>query len=188
MRRLVPKSQQTPAGAMVADSLGLKRFVLVGHSLGAAASIAYAGLHPKRVAGLVLVGAPGKTPPAQAQQIMGALQADYEKVTLEYWDKLLAGARPQVDRQLRGEMTSVPRDAGLSLIRASFDFDPVPALNAYRGPKLALVTPHGDAPGDLHKLVVDLPYKLIIGTSHWPHMDKPAEFNRMLNDFLASVA
>jgi len=174
--------------AAVADGLGLKRFVLVGHSLGGAASIAYAAEHPKRVAGLVLVGAPGKTPSAQAQQIMGALQADYDKVTLEYWDKLLAGARPQVDRQLRSEMASVSRDAGLSLIRAIFEFDPLPALNAYRGPKLAIVTPHGDTPGDLHKLLADLPYKLIIGTSHWPHMDKPAEFNRMLGEFLASAA
>jgi pimeloyl-ACP methyl ester carboxylesterase len=174
--------------AAVADGLGLERFVLVGHSLGGAASIAYAGEHPNRVAGLVLVGAPGKTPPAQARQIMSALQADYEKVILEYCNKLLAGAQPQVDRQLRSEMAGVSRDAGLSLIRASVEFDALPALAAYRGPKLAIVMPHGESPGDLHKLVADLPYRLIIGTSHWPHMDEPAEFNRMLGEFLASAA
>lgn len=174
--------------AAVADELGLKRFVLVGHSLGGAASIAYAAAHPERVAGLVLVGAPGRTPAAQAQQVMGALRADYDKVMLEYWNKLLAGAQPQVDKQLRAEMTSVPRDATLRLIRATIDFDPTPPLNAYLGPKLAIVTPHGDTPNDLHRLVANLPYKAISGTSHWPHMDKPAEFNRMLGDFLASAA
>ena len=42
---------------VVADSLGLQRFVLVGHSLVCAAAIMDAGAHPDRVAGLVLVDA-----------------------------------------------------------------------------------------------------------------------------------
>ena len=174
--------------AAVVDELGLRRFVLVGHSLGGAAAVAYAREHADRVAGLVLVDAPGRTPPAQAREVIGALQSDYDNVTLEYWNKLLAGAQPQVDRRLRDDMKSVPRDAGLSLIRAIFEFDPLPALNAYGGPKLAIVTPHGDTPNDLHKLMADLPHKLIVGTSHWPHMDKPEEFNRMLGEFLATAA
>jgi pimeloyl-ACP methyl ester carboxylesterase len=174
--------------ASVADGLGLQRFVLVGHSLGGAASIAYVGAHPERVAGLVLVGAPGKTPPAQRQQIMASLQRDYDKVMLGFWDELLAGAQPHVDKQLRTEMTSLPRDASLALIRAIFEFDPLPALRAYRGPTLAIVTPHDDTPNDLHKLVDGLPYQQITGTSHWPHMDNPAEFNRILGEFLASGA
>ena len=173
--------------AAVADGLGLKRFVLVGHSLGGAASIAYAGAHPQRVAGLVLVAAPGKTPRAQAQQVIGALQKDYDKVMLAYWDKLLAGAQPQVDKQLRAEMGSLPRDASLALIRAAFEYDPLPALRAYRGPKLAIVTPHGDTPNDLQQLVDDLPHRLVTGTSHWPHLDLPVEFNRMLGEFLAGT-
>lgn len=53
--------------AAVADGLKLKRFVLVGHSMGGAASLAHAGAHPERVAGLVVVGAPGKIPAEQAQ-------------------------------------------------------------------------------------------------------------------------
>jgi pimeloyl-ACP methyl ester carboxylesterase len=47
----------------VVEKLKLPRFVLVGHSLGGAVAIKYAGAHPDRVAGLVVVGAPGKTPP-----------------------------------------------------------------------------------------------------------------------------
>jgi pimeloyl-ACP methyl ester carboxylesterase len=43
----------------VADALRLQRFVLVGHRMGGAAAAAYASMHPDRVAGLVLVGAPG---------------------------------------------------------------------------------------------------------------------------------
>jgi pimeloyl-ACP methyl ester carboxylesterase len=173
--------------AVVADSFGLKRFVLVGHSLGGAAAIAYAGVHPERVAGLLLIGAPGKVPEDQARQIVAALESDFEKVTEDYWYTLLEGAQPWVKKQVRNEMRSVPREPALSIIRGIFEFDPLPALNVYRGPKMAIVTPHGDTANDLHQLVPDLPRKLITGTSHWPHMDKPEEFNRMMDDFLATV-
>ena len=31
----------------------------------------------------------------------------------------------------------------------------------------------------------DVTRKVIAGTSHWPHLDKPQEFNRLLDEFLA---
>ena len=173
--------------AAVADGLDLKRFVLVGHSLGGAAAVAYAGSNPDRVAGLLLVGAPGKVPPDQSQKIMTAMESNYEKVTQDYWDKLLSGARPQVRDQVAKEMRSVPKEAALSIIRATFEYDPLPALNRYQGPKLAIVTPHGDTPNDLHNVVSGLRHERIEGTSHWPHMDKPEEFNRRMDEFLATI-
>jgi pimeloyl-ACP methyl ester carboxylesterase len=173
--------------AVVADSFGLMRFVLVGHSLGGAAAIAYAAAHPERIAGLLLVGVPGKVPEDQARQIMAALESDYEGVSEDYWSRLLTGAQPQVEKQVRSEMKSMPREPALSIIRATFEFDPLRALNVYRGPRMAIVTPHGDTSNDLHHLVPDLPHKLITGTSHWPHMDKPEEFNQMMDGFLASA-
>ena len=48
-------------------------------------------------------------------------------------------------------------------------------------------TPHGDAPGALHALAPRIPRKVISGTSHWPQMDEPDEFNRSLDSFLATV-
>ena len=66
--------------AAVVDTLKLKRFVLVGHSMGGSAAIAYANAHPDRVAGLVLAGTPGRTPPEQAQQTIAAIEANYDTV------------------------------------------------------------------------------------------------------------
>ena len=60
----------------------------------------------------------------------------------------------------------------------------MPALRRYRGPKLAVITPETDKPYDLHKLAPDLSHRLIMGTSHWMQMDKPEEFNRILDEFL----
>jgi len=173
--------------AAVVDGLGIKRFVLVGHSMGGAVGIAYAGAHPERVAGLLLVGTPGKVPADQADRIMTSMESDYEKVTESYWNKLLVGAQLQVLALVRSQMQSVPQDAALSIMRAIFEFDALPALSAYRGPKLEIITPHGDSPYALHKLVPGLPHKVVTGTSHWLHMDKPEEFNRILDEFLATI-
>lgn len=173
--------------AAVADALGLDRFVLVGHSLGGAAAIRYAASYPARVAGLVLVGAPGRIPPQQAQAILAAMEHDYEGVTGEYWNKLTAGARPRVRAQLLGEMNSVARRPALAIMRAAFADDPLASLARYHGPKLVVYTPQGDTPNDLQNALPDIPRQRIDGTSHWPHLDKPVEFDRVLDRFLATV-
>ena len=136
--------------AAVADSLKLQRFVLVGHSMGGAAAAAYAGKHPERLAGLVLAGTPGRAAPEQAKKIMGSLRADYDKVMAGYWESLLKNAQPAVREVLEAGMKSVGREPSLAMIGAIFEFDPLPALARYPGPKLIIDTPHGDGPTALH--------------------------------------
>ncbi len=172
--------------ASVANRLGLYDFVLVGHSIGGSVAIDYAAGHPDRVAGLVVIGAPGKVPDAQARQILDAMRADYEKVTEAYWQKLLADAMPKTRERITKEMRMLPKDAGFSLIEATFAFDPVPGTILYPGPKLAIVTGDEEQAHDLHKTVPDLPFRRIAGTSHWPHLDQPAMVNAILDAFIAS--
>jgi len=172
-------------GAVV-DELKLDRFVLVGHSMGGAAATAYVAKHPNRVAGLVLVGTPGKSPPEMAEKVLSSMKAEYDKVNEEYWKSLLTGAKPEVESQVRADIKRVPKDIALAIIAAIFAHDPLPALRAYSGPTLIIDTTHGDGPQALHNQLPAISRNVITGTSHWPHMDKPEEFNRILDDFLAS--
>ena len=135
----------------------------------------------------MLVGAPGKVPPEQAAKIMASMRADYDKVTRDYWNKLLEGADPKVREKVSSEMNSVPKPVALTIIDATFRFDPLPSLARYPGPKLIVYTPHGDTPADLQNLVPQIPRKRIDGTSHWPQMDKPDDFNRLMDEFLAPI-
>ena len=172
----------------VADALELRRFVLVGHSMGGAAASAYVGKSAGKVAGLVLAGTPGKSSAGEAQKIMDALRADYDNVMAGYWNSLLEGAEPPVRELLEAGMRRAGREPSLAMIGAIFDFDPLPALQQYLGPKLIIDTAHGDSPTALHRQLPDVSRKVIEGTSHWPHLDKPQEFNRLLDEFLAWLA
>jgi pimeloyl-ACP methyl ester carboxylesterase len=173
--------------AAVVDSLELVRFVLVGHSMGGAAAIAYAGAHPDRVAGLVMVGAPGRMPPEQGRQLLAQIEANYDSVTAWYWNQLLTDAQPAVRDRVLSRMRSVPREPSLAIIRALTEFDPLPALARYHGPKLAIVASRENTANDLHNQVPGLPSHTIAPASHWVHMDQPTEFNRVLDEFLSQI-
>ena len=171
----------------VADALALTHFVLVGHSLGGAAAIAFACNHPDRVAGLVLVGAPGKVPDAQAREIMTAMKSDYKKTSAGFMERLLGGAQPKVRAQVSADFEKMPQDAALKIMDETFAYDPVADLDGYSGPKLLITAEQADGPNDLHRLRPDVPHQTIAGASHWVQMDKPEEFNRILDEFLVGV-
>lgn len=171
----------------VADALGLQRFVLVGHSMGGSAAAAYAAQHPERLAGLVLVGAPGRTTPEVEQSVLAALEQDHRGVMENYWQTMTEGARPEIEPMLRADMRRIPRKASKALVAATFAYDPSPALAAFHAPLLLIDTPHGESPSALHLLVPQARRERLTGTSHWPHLDDPRSFNRVLDGFLVKL-
>jgi len=118
---------------------------------------------------------------------MAALEADYDNTMSGYWHKLLVNARPETTARIEREMLSVPRDDAMAIIRAAFMYDPTELLRVYRGPVLIVDTPQRDTPGSLHRLAPHAQRRVVKQTSHWVQLDKPDEFNRLLDDFLASV-
>jgi pimeloyl-ACP methyl ester carboxylesterase len=174
----------------VVNMIGLHRFVLVGHSMGGSVVIAYAGLHPERVAGLVLVdtGNPKQIPEDQKREYVRALESDaYAGVMESYFEEILAGSAPGVQEKIMGEIRSMSKEVAVPLVKEQLRFDPVTALNRYYGPRLAVVTPANDMPYSLHNLLPDFPHVVMTGTSHWLQLDKPEEFNYILDKFLSTV-
>jgi pimeloyl-ACP methyl ester carboxylesterase len=174
----------------VVNKIGLPKFILMGHSMGGSVAIAYADLHPERVAGLLLVdaGDARQISEGQRQEYIKVLESDaYADVMENYFDQMLTGSVPGVRAKVMQEIRNMPKEMALSLVKEQFRFDPLPALIRYKGPKLAVVIPTNDMPYSLHNLVPDLPLKVVTGTSHWLHLDKPEEFNRILDEFLRRV-
>jgi pimeloyl-ACP methyl ester carboxylesterase len=173
--------------AAVMDGLELERAVLVGHGLGATVVLEYAASRPERVGGLVLAAAPARIPQEQARQMIAGLTADYERMSSAINERLLRGAGDEVRALILRDTARVPRGGALQLIEASLTHDPRPALERYPGPKLAITTPESDSPNDLHRLVPGVDHVPMAGTSHWMQLDRPDEFNRIVDRFLAGI-
>ena len=174
-------------GAVV-DELEIQRFVLVGHSLGGGVALSYAGAHPGRVAGLLLldpIGDSKQIPVEEIEAFLQGLDADYERVIQGYWTQI-AGPNRAVQERLLADLRATPRETVVPAFRESMRFDPDPALAGYRGPILSVVTPFNDQPFSLHRLGTGFPHRLVTGTGHWIQLDQPEEMNRILDEFLGA--
>lgn len=170
----------------VVKELGWQKFILVGHSMGGSTAIAYADAHPNKVAGLLLAGTPGKSDPEQAKQIMAALESDqYQHVMDDYMKKLLTGAKRPTDEIVLEASQHISKTMSLQIIKGQFAYDTLTALNRYHGPKMIIYGDgEKDQPNALYVQAKDVPSKHISETSHWMQMDKPEDFNRVMDEFL----
>lgn len=173
----------------VVDSLQLDKFILVGHSMGGSIAISYAAKHPEKVAGLLITGTPGKTPAAISKPVIASLQSSkYDTVMNDYMKKLLMNATPETNKLEMEGMSKINKEASISFIRSIFEYDPLPHLKKYNGPKYFVFPEADQSPNSLHIAFPAVPYKTVSGTSHWIQLDKPGEFNKILDEFVTMIA
>jgi pimeloyl-ACP methyl ester carboxylesterase len=177
--------------AAAVDFLDLSRFVLVGHSLGGAAAVEYAGQHPDRVAGLLLLdpASDGRSMPEEQKiGLMSALRSEAYQDTVEgYWATLIQPSSKAVQQRLVEDLRRTRREAIVGSLAALLEFDPVTPLVRYRGPQLSLITALNEVPGGYHALVPTLPHRKVDGTGHWLQLDAPARVNEEIDTFLATL-
>ncbi|HMB54786.1 MAG TPA: alpha/beta hydrolase, partial [Thermoanaerobaculia bacterium] len=104
-----------------------------------------------------------------------------------YFKQVLVGAEEETAERVLADLEATPAPALVGALESSFGYSPLPALEAYAGPVLSVVSDMNTLPYSLHNLVEELPVRLVSGTSHWLMLDKPDEFNDLLDLFLARV-
>jgi pimeloyl-ACP methyl ester carboxylesterase len=168
---------------------GADRVVLAGHGLGAMVIRRYALTYPGRVSGLVIVdghipipdGRP--VPPAHLLTVDGARR---EWMTR---DELGEAASPQLQERVL-KMQLAPSDATATATlfalydRAEWTHERVtlPVLAVYSGLR-RLATER-----DVKTLFPAAEYHRIPGTGHFLMMEAPAPVNRLIEEFVASIA
>ncbi len=176
--------------AAVADHFALRRFVLVGHSLGAAVAIAYVGAHPERVAGLLLADPNGdqtKVPRRQVEPFLAALRADPLRELEGYYRQLVLGGDRDAAQWVLEDLRLTCEAAIPAAVASSMEHSPLAILERWRGPLLSVISEMNSLPYSLHQLLPGLPLQVLRGTGHWLMLDRPEQFNGILDRFLDPI-
>ncbi len=173
----------------IADALGLRRFVLIGHSYGGAVVAAYAATHPERVAAVVYADAGGnvKISDEQSKEFFAGLRKDKNSFVRQWFAPILKPSGEAVQNAVLESVDNTPIDVLATALDTLRLIDMRALLDAYHGPRLAIAAADIENPASLHVQFPDVPVKKMHGTGHWLMMDKPDEFNALLDEFLATV-
>lgn len=188
--------------ALLQEQLGVSRTALVGHSLGGKVAMQLALTAPERVERLVVADiAPVRYRPHH-NEILAALESlDLSQISSRGDADRLLAARLD-DRGVRQFLLkSVQRDPAsgawrwqfnLAAFRACYDEQLVapPEGEPFAGPTLFIkgetsdyiIPDHREA---MERLFPSLQLEVIAGAGHWLHGEKPAAFNRLVEQFLA---
>jgi pimeloyl-ACP methyl ester carboxylesterase len=181
------------ANAAVVDaavsSIGLKRFVLVGHSYGGAVAATYAAAHPEKVAAVIYADSaatvPAMSPPMQ--KFVNALRADRMKVTRIWFAPMLKPSSQAVQDRVFASVEKSKVDAFAGALEKLAGYDAKSVVNAYPGPKFVIYAADIDSPASFRPQFPNFPAIKLNGTGHWLMLDKPEEFNAALDQFLERV-
>lgn len=194
------------------DALEVSRSHLVGHDWGAAMTWRLAGSYPEKFEGIVVlsVGAPSSPGWGTIEQREKSWYFDFfikpgiaEKgLTADNWKLFRQWSRGQGDheRHLRDLARPGALTAGLNWYRAAFtplsaDEAPLPQLPPWDRIRIPVLGVWSDQDPfllepqmALSAQVTEAPwrYEKITGAGHWMMLDKPAELNRLLVDFLSA--
>ncbi|MGW2516103.1 alpha/beta fold hydrolase [Streptomyces sp. NPDC001617] len=181
------------------DELGVETFVLAGLSMGGQIAMDCYRQFPDRVHGLVLADTfpAAETPEGvhtrrtMADRLLREGMRGYADEVLE---KMVAPyADAQVKAHVHGMMTSTSPEGAAAALRArAARPDYRDLLTRVTVPTLVVVgaedtyTPVADAEA-MHAALPGSTLHVIEGTAHMPNLERPEEFNKVLDRFLARV-
>jgi pimeloyl-ACP methyl ester carboxylesterase len=172
------------------DRLGVRRFVIVGHSYAGAVVAKYAADHPEKVAGVVYVdsaAAQVSLNDKQKEQLRAAFAADKMRVVRTWFAPLLKPSSEPVRQLVLDSVEKTPVESFTAAFLSLTAFDAKTLVNAYHGPRLAIAAADLESPASFQKVFPDIECVRIAGAGHWIMLDKPDEVNRALDAFLGRL-
>jgi proline iminopeptidase len=191
--------------------LKLDRLFLVGHSWGGMLAMAYAAAHPDRIDQLILIDSGGPTMEWRGWFFdnMDMRLSPAELESLRHWQDLF---RRGIDVERAGEEIAKARLPGYFFDRAKVsrlpetpshrdaagflnadlktNYDVREGLKKLDRPVLIIhghQDPMGDkTPEDIHALIRNSTLRYINKCGHFPWVEQPEEFHKIINEFFAS--
>ncbi|HXV77630.1 MAG TPA: alpha/beta hydrolase [Candidatus Polarisedimenticolaceae bacterium] len=176
----------------VIERLDLGPVVIVGHALGGWVALDVARSIPERVVGVIVVEALQSVSADRPADPIGQparWQEDFGGYCRELAGTMFHdGADPALRERITADLCGAPPDIATALVRAITDHDAAAALAATPVPVRAL---NGDlSPTDVEgnrRHHPDFDATVIEGTGHFPMLERPADFNRMLERIIEEL-
>jgi 3-oxoadipate enol-lactonase len=188
--------------AALLDELGVARVVLGGLSMGGYVALAFTRLFPERVRALLLADTRPQADTDEARlareaTAVRALREGMHTVAEAMLPKLLApstqAARPEVVARIREMILNTdPQGAASALRGMAVRMDHTKSLREINCPTLIIVgsldqiTPPSDAEL-MNREIRGSRLEVIAGAGHVSNVERPAEFNRALENFLREL-
>ncbi len=162
------------------DEMGIGKVALVGHGLGGVVALNYTVSHPERVDRVMAVSCPfapnavnDRLRSASPAELVGWLAARTPEAATALSDA------PKADPQaIAMSMTALQRNDLFGKVRQAR----VPCLLVHGQNDPAIAPP---SMGELARLSYHMHYISLDGSGHFPMIDDPSRFHRLLTDFLA---
>ena len=182
----------------VVKALGLKRVILVGHSMAGWVALLAAKRMPGTVVAVIgvdtLQNAEFKPPEEVKKPIFGGVEKDFKRTVRAMFDgQFPQKADPEVKKWVQTKAEGQDPKMALALMRDLFGLDtrkllkeakvPVRCINSAGGYKSFTPTVV-----ETNKKYADFGAVTIQGVGHYPMLEKPDEFNRKLRDVLKEFA
>ena len=182
----------------VVKALGLKRVILVGHSMGGSVALLAAKRMPGTVVAVIgvdtLWNAELKLPEEVTKPILDGVETDFKAGLRTMFDGVLPeNADAELKKWLQAKAEGQDPKMALALMRDLFGLDtrkllkeakvPVRCINSAGGYKFFTPTAV-----ETNKKYADFGAVAIDGVGHYPMLEKPDEFNRKLRAVLKEFA
>lgn len=173
----------------VMKAAGVKKAVLIGHSMGTPIIRRFYELYPEKTLALVIVDG-ALLPFGQREQVEKFFEPmfkDYKAAAPTFIDGMLQPAHEDVRPFIRASMLATPDYVAQSAMKQMLD-DSYASHGKINVPVLAVMAPNPMWPKDLEAryraIAPNLEFRSFEGVSHFLQLEKPRDFNDAVNAFI----
>jgi pimeloyl-ACP methyl ester carboxylesterase len=178
--------------AWICRALGVRRPVVVGHSMGGIAALALAASHPDLPAAIALLDSPLFVPESMRGMASAVVEAIQGPGGMDVWRQILEQSfSPLDDPDRRARILEATGRAPHHVVASSFvhgaRWDEAAAARACKVPALYV---RASALIDLRRFRAACPHLMTgetVGAGHFHQLEVPEQINAMLDRFLRSV-
>lgn len=173
--------------AAVINKIDARKVILIGHSMGGAIIIEAAKLLRGKVIGLIGVDTyhdlQMKYPREEIDKFIQGFRTDFKKNTKEFVQSMFAqDADSAAVLRVENDFVNADPEIAISTLVNLFSYDEQEKMKGMHVPIISINSDLYPTNLGANKKIADFSVKIIKGTGHFPMIEKPEEFNKLLEE------